>query len=148
MKLSELEQRVRHAVYRTFADGGMPISTTIADDCALPVEDIRDAYARLHAAHAIVLDSTSGEVRMALPFSAVPTPHRVISRDRSWFANCAWDAFGIPALMNCDARCESLCADCDAPIVHRVEQDRLAEPHGVVHFAVRASQWWDDIGFT
>ena len=148
MKLSELEQRVRHAVYRTFAVGGIPISTTIAEDCELPVEEIRDAYARLHAAHAIVLDSKSGEVRMALPFSAVPTPHRVTAGRRTWFANCAWDAFGIPALLNCDARCESICADCEAPISYRVEQGRLADGRGVVHFAVRASKWWDDIHFT
>jgi hypothetical protein len=148
VKLSELEQRVRHAVYRTFADGGIPISTIIADECTLPVEDIRDVYARLHAAHAIVLDSKSGEVRMALPFSAVPTPHRVNSGRRSWFANCAWDAFGIPALLNCDARCESTCADCESPISYHVEQGRLVDAHGVVHFAVRASKWWDDIEFT
>jgi hypothetical protein len=146
--LSELSLRVRHAVYQTFADGGIPLSAAIANRLAIPFGEVRAAYARLHEAHALVLDPQSGEVRMALPFSAVPTSHRVISGDRTWFANCAWDAFGIPALMNCDARCESVCADCDLPIVYRVEQGTLLDSHGVVHFAVRASQWWDDIGFT
>jgi hypothetical protein len=33
---------------------------------------------------------------MLNPFSAVETPHRVEAGGRSWFANCAWDALGIP----------------------------------------------------
>jgi hypothetical protein len=85
---------------------------------------------------------------MALPFSAVVTPHRVICGDRSWFANCAWDAFAIPPLMGCDARVESACADCDMPMAYHIEGDDLRDAHGVVHFAVPAARWWDDIGFT
>ena len=145
---SELERRVRHAVYQTFAEGGIPLSATLARSLQLSVPAIHRAYQRLQDAHALVLDPRTHEVRMALPFSAVQTPHRVISGRQSWFANCAWDAFGIPALVNCDARCESTCADCDAPIIYRVEQGRLVDTHGVVHFAVRASKWWDDIEFT
>ena len=146
--LSELESRVRHAVYQTFAEGGTPLSRTLARSLKLTVPAVHRAYHRLHQAHALVLDRRTHEVRMALPFSAVPTPHRVISGERSWFANCAWDAFGIPVLMNCDARCESICADCEAPISYHVEQGRLVDAHGVVHFALHASKWWDDIEFT
>jgi hypothetical protein len=146
--LSELERRVRHAVYQTFAEGGIPLSRTLAHSLKVSRPAILRAYDRLDDAHALVLDRRSYEVCMALPFSAVPTPHRVISGERAWFANCAWDAFGIPALMNCDARCESICPDCDAPLVYRVEQGQLADPHGVAHFAVRAVNWWDDIRFT
>ena len=32
---------------------------------------------------------------MANPFSAVPTAYRVPPDGRWWYANCAWDAFGI-----------------------------------------------------
>src|SRR5687767_13188147 len=145
---SEPVLRVRHAVYRSFAEGHIPLAATLAETLHLPLDEIQLAYARLHEAHALVLDPHAKEVRMALPFSAVPTPHRVIGADRSWFANCAWDAFAIPALLNCDARCESTCPDCDAPIVYRIEAGRLLDPHGVVHFAVPAAKWWDDIGFT
>ena len=146
--MTEFVLRVRHAIYRTFADGGVPLSAILADTLTVPVEEIRQAYSRLHDAHAIVVDPHSREVRMALPFSAVPTPHRVVSGARSWYANCAWDAFAIPALMNCDARCESSCPDCDAAIAYRIDRGRLLDPHGVVHFAVPAVKWWDDIVFT
>jgi Alkylmercury lyase len=146
--LSELDFRVRHAIYRTFAEGGIPLSATLANTLGLPLDDIRHAYARLHEAHALVLDPQTSEVRMALPFSAVATPHRVICGDRSWFANCAWDAFAIPPLMQCKARVESACADCDMPMAYQIEGDDLRDAHGVVHFAVPAARWWDDIGFT
>jgi hypothetical protein len=72
----------------------------------------------------------------------------VTTGDRSWFANCAWDAFAIPLLVPCDARIDSSCADCDAPMVYRLEHGRLIEPHGTVHFAVPGARWWEDIVFT
>src|SRR5918993_3369566 len=146
--LTEQVLRVRHAVYRSFAGGQIPLAATLADELHLPVDEIQLAYARLNEAHALVLDPHSKEVRMALPFSAVPTPHRVTSADRSWFANCAWDAFAIPLLLACDAQIDSICADCDAALVYRIEQGRLSNPHGVVHFAVPAAKWWNDIVFT
>ena len=146
--LSELVLRVRHAVYRSFAEGEVPLSAAIANQLRMPIDDVQSAYQRLDEAHALILDPHSKEVAMALPFAAAPTPHRVVSGDRSWYANCAWDALAIPALMTCDARIESACPDCEAPIVYRIEQGKLLDPHGVVHFAVPAAKWWDDIRFT
>ena len=146
--LLERVLKVRHAVYQSFADGDVPLSANLAHKLDIPLDDIQAAYARLHEAHALVLDPHSNEVKMALPFSAVPTPHLVTGGHRSWFANCAWDAFAIPLLIKCDARIASSCADCEAPIVYRIEQGKLLDPHGVVHFAVPAAKWWDDIGFT
>ena len=146
--LPEPLRRVRHAIYRTFTEGGVPRAAALSTQLQLPVEDIKLAYQRLDDARAIVLDRRTKEVWMALPFSAVPTPHRVTSGGRSWYANCAWDAFGIPALIKGDARIESACGDCDAPIVYRVERGRLLDAHGVAHFVVPAARWWDDIGYT
>ena len=48
---------------------------------------------------------------MANPFSAVPTAYRVLARDRWWYANCAWDAFGVCAALHADGRIETSCAD-------------------------------------
>ena len=146
--LSELVLRVRQAIYRTFAEGGVPRSAALSAQLKIPLEDIKLAYQRLDEAHAIVLDQRTQEVWMALPFSAVPTPHRVTSGERAWYANCAWDAFGIPALIKGEARIESACGDCDAPIVYRVERGRLLDAHGVAHFAVPAARWWEDVVYT
>lgn len=144
----ELAPRVRHAIYRTFAEGGVPRSAALSAQLNIPLDEIKAAYRQLHEARAIVLDDRTKEVWMALPFSAVPTPHRVTSGERSWYANCAWDAFGIPSLIKGEARIDSACGDCDAPLVYRVERGRILDAHGVVHFAVPAARWWDNIGYT
>jgi hypothetical protein len=146
--LSEIDFRVRLAIYTTLAEGGIPLSAALASKLHVPRPQIYESYERLHTARAIVLDPHTREVRMALPFSAVPTPFRVFAQGRTWFANCAWDSFGIPSLVGCDAVLTTSCPDCEAPIVHRVEQRRLADAHGVVHFAVPAAKWWDNIGYT
>ena len=39
-----------------------------------------------------MLQSHTREIRMANPFSAVPTAYRVFADGRWWYANCAWDA--------------------------------------------------------
>ncbi len=146
--LSEPVLRVRQAIYQTFVEGGVPRSASLSAQLNLPLEDIKLAYQQLDEAHAIVLDQRTQEVWMALPFSAVPTPHRVTSGKRGWYATCAWDAFGIPALIKGEARIESACGDCDAPIEYRVDRGRLLDVHGVAHFAVPAARWWDNIGYT
>jgi hypothetical protein len=78
------------------------------------------AWQRLHDAHAVVLDAETGAIRMANPFSAVPTPHRVSAAGRRWYANCAWDAFGVCAALNADGRVETTCPDCGKPIAVEV----------------------------
>lgn len=145
---SEFAPRVRHAIYKTFAEGGIPRAATIAHQLRLPAEAVHTAMHDLHDAHAIVLDPETREPWMAQPFSALPTPFAVEGGGRSWFANCAWDAFGIPILVGVDAVITTTCQDCEGRIVYRVEEGRLIDAHGVVHFAVPAAKWWEDIGFT
>ena len=83
---------------------------------------------------------------MANPFSAVPTPYRV-DAGRRWFANCAWDAFGICAALHVDGRVETTCADCGETITSRSAGGPDDESL-VFHCLVPAARWWDDIVFT
>lgn len=145
---SDFAPRVRHAIYKTFAEGGIPKAATIAHQLRLQPEAVHAAMKELHNAHAIVLDPQTREPWMAPPFSALPTPFTVDGGGRSWFANCAWDAFGLPQLVGIDATITTTCHDCNGRIVYRVEQGSLVDAPGVVHFAVPAAKWWDDIGFT
>jgi hypothetical protein len=85
---------------------------------------------------------------MAMPFSAVPTPFRVTTAEGAWFANCAWDALGIPAALGVDARIATSCADCGQPMTTEVHGGHLVNDSGVILFAVPAAHWWDDIRFT
>jgi hypothetical protein len=104
-------------------------------------------WRRLHEAHALVLDD-SGELRMANPFSAVPTRHRVRAAGRSWWANCAWDAFGICAALHVDGRVESSCPDCGEALAVELRDGRPDDESLVFHCLVPAARWWDDIVFT
>jgi hypothetical protein len=108
---------------------------------------VQAAWRRLHDAHALVLDPGGG-LRMANPFSAVPTPFRVEAAGRSWYANCAWDAFGICAALHADGRIETSCRDCGDPITVLVRDQRPDDESLVWHCLVPAARWWDDIVFT
>jgi hypothetical protein len=146
--LSARDLAVRSAVYARFAAADVPSASDVAADLAMDVDAVIECYERLAAAHALVLDPDSREVWMAMPFSAVPTAFRVEGLGRQWFANCAWDAFGIAAAMSCDVSIATYCLDCGAAMVYGVRGGELTNRDGVVHFAVPAQQWWDDIGFT
>ena len=148
--MDALDLRVRNHVYSTFVGEGRAC-TTAETAAALGLADgeVADAYRRLHDAHALVLDPGTTEIRMLNPFSAVETPHRVETGGRTWFANCAWDALGIPAALHADGSVSSECPDCSEPLELEVRGGVLA--HGaerLVHFVVPACRWWDDIAFT
>jgi len=112
-----------------------------------PVEVVA-AWRRLHDAHALVLDAGADELRMANPFSAVPTAYRVRAGGRWWYANCAWDAIGICAALRVDGRIETTCPDCGEPIAVEVRDERPDDESLLFHCLVPAREWWNDIVFT
>src|SRR5256885_7144555 len=57
------------------------------------------------------LAPATATVWMAHPFSAVPTAYPVVIGERTYWANCAWDAAGILSLVG-DGECRTRCADC------------------------------------
>ncbi len=149
--MDELDLRIRNQIYSSFVRIGTPPSPgETAAALGVPPEEVTAALRRLHEAHALVLCATGGtEIRMLNPFSAVETPHRVEAGGRSWFANCAWDALGVPAALHADGRIDSACPDCGEPLQLEVRDGELVRgAELLVHFVVPARHWWDDIGFT
>lgn len=144
--LEAQDRAVRIALYDHTVEGGVPPrAAELADRCGLAVERVRESLERLAAARAVVLQPESREILMAAPFSAVPTAFAVRAAGRTYHANCIWDAFGIPAMLAADALVETACACCGEAMAARVEAGRLAPIDGVVHFAVPAHRWWQDI---
>ena len=132
---------LRNIVYRRFVElGRAPTLEELGTDEA--------SLRRLHDAHWLVLESDRPEIRMANPFSAIPTRYRVEADGRSWFANCAWDAFGIPAALGVDGHISSSCPDCGEAIEIDVIGGRPGPATDVFHVLVPARHWWDDIVFT
>lgn len=105
-----------------------------------------EALQGLASQRIIVLDGR-GEILMAAPFSAVPTPFVVRVGEIEYFANCIWDALGISPMFARDSTIATSCPDCDAPLELRVTGGEL-HGDGIVHFSVPAREWWNDIVFT
>ena len=140
---------LRNQTYRLFVDlGRAPSVEETAVEAGLTTDETGAGWRRLHDAHALVLYPGSTEIRMANPFAAQPTPYRVTASRRSWYANCAWDAFGICAALDVDGRIETICSDCDDEIVVEVVNRRPDSEMVVFHCLVPAARWWDDIVFS
>ena len=139
---------LRNATYRRFVElGRAPSAAETANQTGKSKAAVRDGWQRLHDAHALVLDE-AGEIRMANPFAAQPTSFRVEAAGRSWFANCAWDAFGIGAALRSDSTIHTECPDCRERLDIVVRDGHPDDTDLVFHVLVPAASWWDDIGYT
>lgn len=146
--LDDDDWALRRAIYAGLAATGSVPQRRVLADIAGGADRLDGRLIDLHDAHQVVLDA-DGSIRMALPFSAVPTDHVVRSGDRRWFANCAWDTLAIPATLGVDAEIDAPWLDDGAPVGLRVAGGRLVgETDGSVHFTVPARHWWDDIVHT
>ncbi len=146
-----MEDRDLHVRRRTYAllveRGRAPTAAEAAEALATSEVEIEGSWRRLHDAHALVLNSATVELRMLNPFSTVPTAYRVNAGGRWWYANCAWDAFGICAALHVDGRIETSCPDCGESITVNVRQQRADDESLLFHCLVPAAHWWDDIVF-
>jgi hypothetical protein len=141
--------KLRNETYRLFvALGRSPTIDEVSSATQVTVPEVHQGWRRLHQEHALVLNQSGTEIRMANPFSAVPTAYRVWAAERWWYGNCAWDAFGICAALHADGRIESSCPDCGDPLAIEIHQQQPDDPSLVFHCLIPARQWWDDIVFT
>jgi hypothetical protein len=144
------EEEVRLAVYDHFvARQQAPSVEEVSERTGRPAAEVSSVFGGLAEAHVLVLRPGTDEVWMAMPFSAVPTGFTVRVGERSWWANCAWDALGVLAALGADGEVVADDPSGGEDLRVRVEDGKLARPaEGVIHFAVPAARWWQDIGFT
>ena len=141
-----MDLEVRNHLYRRFVELGR--APSFAELSGELDRDVVPAMLGLHDAHAVVLAPERDRILMAHPFSAVPTVHRVRATGRRWYANCAWDAFGVLAALDANGRVSSTCADCGTAVEIDVRWGAAVDDSHLVHFNVPAAHWWDDIVFT
>ena len=144
--MNATDRLVRASVFELLVAGSQDV--TLADlsvSTGLPRRAVAESLVRLADEHRLVLSVERDRVVMAHPFSTVPTGYRAEIGDRVWSANCAWDAFGILALLGDGNAVASPLGRSES--VWTVS-DGVVEPGGVVHFVVPAARFWDDIGFT
>src|SRR6266478_3496858 len=128
--LDRFDRRLRLLVYRQMIRRGKcPSVAQMARSLASPVKRVRASLNRLSESHAFMLQD-NGELWRVAPFSAVPTAFPVQVGKRCWFANCIWDALGIPAM----------------PVA--VQSGKLVPAKGLIHIAIPARDWYRDVAFT
>ena len=146
---NDVDRRIGQAVYQHFASSGQaPTLAHVATQCACSQDEVRAAYARLRANRVLLLESDGETIRMAPPFSGVPTAHTVEVRRLKYFANCAWDALGIPAALHQEAVVRSSCGQSGTPLRLQVGLDGPEPSRWVFHCQVPAARWWADLVFT
>jgi hypothetical protein len=140
---------VRNLTYRMFVDRGRaPTAQEVAQAAKVSSAEVEAVWGDLHRDHELVLDPITKGIRMAIPFSAVPTAYRVQAAGRWWYGNCAWDAIGVCAALQADGRIETSCPDCVEPITLEVRDQRVDDESLLFHSLVPGARWFDDIAFT
>jgi hypothetical protein len=142
--------RVKMLVYRTLADtGDAPTRDGVARELGLSPTQVAHAFEDLHKMRLLVPEpGDPSRIRMAPPFSGVPTQHIVHAGGRRYYANCAWDTFGIAAALHRDADIESTCMDCGERLSLQIKDQRPRSDAVLFHMSVPAAKWWADIIFT
>lgn len=145
----DLDAGVRTEVYRHIvATTAAPRVENVAARLGVDGAAVRAAYQRLYGRKVLVIAEDGETILMAPPFSGVPTQHRVQVGAKEYFANCSWDALGIPAALKSEAVVRSRCEQTRESIEIRVGLDGPEPVPCVIHFAVPAAAWWADIVYT
>ena len=143
--MDERDLALRALTYGLLVElGRAPTADEVAVAGVASVADVTSGWQRLHEEHAIVLNPATAEIRMANPFSAVPTAYRVHTDGRWWYANCAWDAFGVCAALHGDGQIEASCPDCGEELSIVVSDGRPDDESLLFHCLGPAARWWDD----
>ncbi len=137
-----------HIFREAAATGRVPQPPDIAHALGRPETDIRAALHELAAAKVLILAPNDGNIWAANPFCAVPSGIRVAAGGREYWGICIWDALGIVAAVGTEGVITAPCGDCGDMMTLEVRDERLVRSEGVVHFAIPAHHWWDNIGFT
>jgi hypothetical protein len=146
----EIETKVKLAIYEMTADSGrVPNSSDVSRRIDIDKSEVLGAFGRLHSKRLLLPEpGDPTRIRMAPPFSGVPTSFPVEADGKQYYANCVWDAYGIAAALHCDAISRASDGHTGEPLTLEVKNGAPILKSYVAHFAVPAAHWWDDLVFT
>jgi hypothetical protein len=104
----------------------------------------------LHERHAFFLEPETLTIRMANPFSGIPTDFKVHVNGKTYYANCAWDMLGIPAALasRSDAVIEAVCTESNDAVQLEIRDGQVSASSLLVHFPLPFARWYDDLVLT
>jgi hypothetical protein len=146
----DFDTAVKLNVYETLAGTGRaPTSEEVGRVLGTSPPEVEAAFERLHAKRLLVPEpGDPSRIRMAPPFSGIETSFVVRAAGTTYHANCAWDALGIAAALHRDAVIEAADGFAGEPIRLEVRDSHPVPEPCVIHFAVPAARWWQDVIYT
>ena len=145
----EFDTPTKLAIYKRFAETARrPSPEEVAERVGTDAQRTLAAYTRLRAQRVLVLEADGASIRMAPPFSGVPTQHVALVEGKRYFANCAWDALGVIAALQKPGEVHSRCEQSGEPLQLEVGLEGPKPSTWLFHCLVPAAKWWDDIVFT
>jgi DNA-binding transcriptional MocR family regulator len=143
---------VKLTIYRHLAETtDAPTVYEIAQQLGLADGEVQQAFDELHRKRLLVPEpGDPARIRMAPPFSAVPTSFKVhVNGERSngkrYDANCVWDSLGILAAFHADGMVRARDGHSREAMTLVIRDGEPKPTPCVAHFAVPAARWWDDI---
>ena len=145
---SGFEKQLRLRIYEHILQSGkVPIITELAEALLLPAAEIREGLQQLEQGHALILQP-DGEILRAAPFWSGPTSFAVERGGTSWWASCIWDALGVAAMLKKSVQVKTSCGCCGEDMSFEVHDGPPRNLKAVIHFAVPARRWYENIVFT
>ena len=146
----DFDTTVKLYIYETIAQTTQPpTSAEAAKALNAAIEKVEAAFDRLHKKRLLVPEpGDPSRIRMAPPFSGVETSFRVRVKGKTYYANCVWDALGIPAALQADGGIEAADGHTGEPMTLTVREGKPLPQPCAIHFAVPAARWWEDIVHT
>jgi hypothetical protein len=135
----DFDTAVKMNIYETIARTTQtPTAAEVAVSHGASPEEVEAAFVQLHTKRLLVPEpGDPSRIRMAPPFSGVETSFRVNVQDKVYYANCAWDAFGIAAALQADAIIEAADGYSGEPMMLDVRNGQPV-PH-VQHHSFRSA---------
>ena len=146
----DFETSVKLRLYETIAETTrVPDAAELARALGGSVARVEEVFQILAGKRLLVLEpGSTSRIRMAPPFSGVETAFRVRIGEKAYYANCVWDALGIPAALHSDAQVSAFDGHTGEPLDLEVCGGKPVPRPCAIHFAVPPARWWDDIIYT
>ncbi len=144
------DTKIKLAIYAFIAETGrVPNSSELSRKIDTEENEILEGFKTLHAKRLLLPEpGDPARIRMAPPFSGIPTKFPVEANGKQYYANCVWDAYGIAAALHCDAICHAADGHTAERLVLEIKNGAPVLKPYVAHFVVPAAHWWDDLVFT
>jgi len=134
-------------IYQTILETTkVPSADEVARFLGVSIDEVVDAFQNLHQKRLLVPEPDEPmKIRMAPSFSGIEAQFAVRMGEKTSYANCAWDALGVPAALHNDAVVETMDAQTGEVLRIHVRDQRPIAQDCAIDFAVPAVRWWDDI---